>query len=240
MLGSAKHQHESAIGTHISPPTWTSLPAPSPSTPLGCSRALVWVPWNIQQIPTGYLRNKHWSFHIILQDSNSITVEMGIAPFFKKKKQTQKEKLPTLGVLKLQSIRVTGRLTETQIAGPLTPEVSDSVGLGCELDHKEGWALKNWCLWIEVLRRLLRVLGTARRSNQSNLKEINPEYSLEGLMLKLKLQSFSYLMQRSDSAKNPDGGKHWGQEEERATENEMVGWHHLTQWTWVWANFQKW
>ena len=124
---------------------------------------------------------------------------MGISSFFKKRKKTQKEKLPTRGVLKLKSIRVTGRLNETQIAGPLTPEVSDSVGLGCELDHKEGWALKNWCLWIEVLRRPLRVLGTARRSNQSNLKEINPEYSLEGLMLKLKLQSFGYLMWKLDS-----------------------------------------
>ena len=59
-----------------------------------------------------------------------------------------------------------------------------------------------WC-W----RRLLRVPWTAR-SNQSILKEVISEYSLEGLMLKLKLQSFSYLMQRSDSAKNPEGGKH--------------------------------
>ena len=155
---------------------------PPHPTPLGCYRALVWVPWNIQQIPTGYLRNKHWPFHIILQDSNSITAEMDIFPFLKRG-HTQKEKLPTLGVVKLQKIRVTGRLTETQIAGPLTTEVSDSVGLGCELDHKEGWALKNWCLWTEMLRRLLRILGTARRSNQSNLKEINPGYSLEGLML---------------------------------------------------------
>jgi len=91
-----------------------------------------------------------------------------------------------------------------------------------------------WC-W----RRLLRVPWTAR-SNQSILKEVISEYSLEGLMLKLKLQTFGYLMQRSDSAKIPDGGKHWGQGEERATEDEMVGWHHLTQWTWVWANFRKW
>ena len=55
-----------------------------------------------------------------------------------------------------------------------------------ELDHKEGWAPKNWCFW----RKLLRVPWTARRSNQSILKEMNPEYSLEGLMLKLKLQYF--------------------------------------------------
>ena len=67
------------------------------------------------------------------------------------------------------------------------------------LDHKEGWAPKIdaselWC-W----RRLLRVPWTARRSNQSILKEISPEYSLEGLMLKLKLQYFGHLMQRTDS-----------------------------------------
>ena len=56
------------------------------------------------------------------------------------------------------------------------------------LDHKEGWAPKNWYFETECWRRLLRVCWTARRSNQSILKEINPEYSLEGLMLKLKLK----------------------------------------------------
>ena len=68
-----------------------------------------------------------------------------------------------------------------------------------ELDPKEGWAPKNWCFWTVVSGRLLRVPWTARRSNQSILKEISPEYSLTGLMLKLKLQYFGYLMQRTDS-----------------------------------------
>ena len=63
-----------------------------------------------------------------------------------------------------------------------------------ELDHKEGWAPKNRCL-----RRLLRAPWTARRLNQLILKEINPEYSLEGLVLKLKLQSFGHLMWRANS-----------------------------------------
>ena len=67
-----------------------------------------------------------------------------------------------------------------------------------ELDYKKRWALKNWCLWTVVWRKLLRVPWTARRSNQSILKEISPEYSLEGLMLKLKLQYFD-LMRRTDS-----------------------------------------
>ena len=68
-----------------------------------------------------------------------------------------------------------------------------------ELDYKESWALKNWCFWTVVLRRLWRAPWTARRSNQSILKEISPKYSLEGLMPKLKLQYFGHLMQRIDS-----------------------------------------
>ena len=64
--------------------------------------------------------------------------------------------------------------------------------------HKESWTLKNRCFWTVVLERLLRVPWTARRSNQSILKEISPEYSLERLMLKLKLQYFGNLMWRAD------------------------------------------
>ena len=67
-----------------------------------------------------------------------------------------------------------------------------------ELDLKEGWALKNWCFWTVVLK-ILRVPWPARRSNQSILKEISPECSLKGMMLKLKLQYFGHLMQRVDS-----------------------------------------
>ena len=83
-------------------------------------------------------------------------------------------------------------------------------------------AFELWC-W----RRLLRVLWTARRSNQSILKEINPEHSLEGLMLKPKLQILwppdgkNWLIE-----KDPDAGKGWRQEEKGTTEDEMVGWHH--------------
>ena len=78
-------------------------------------------------------------------------------------------------------------------------------------------AFELWC-W----RRLLRVPWTARRSNQSILKEISPRYSLEGLMLKLKLQYSGHLMQRVDS----DAGRDWGQEEKGTTEDEMAGWHY--------------
>ena len=67
-----------------------------------------------------------------------------------------------------------------------------------KLDYKESWVPKNWCFWTVVWRRLLRVPWTARRSKQSIQKEISPEYSLKGLMLKLKLQYFGYLMRRTD------------------------------------------
>ena len=69
-----------------------------------------------------------------------------------------------------------------------------------ELDYRGSWEPKNWCFWTVVLEKTLeRVPWTARRSNQSILKKISPEYSLEGLILKLKLQSFGHLMWRTDS-----------------------------------------
>ena len=68
-----------------------------------------------------------------------------------------------------------------------------------ELDHKESWIPKNWCFELWCWERLLRVPWTVRRSNQSILKEIIPGCSLEGLMLKLKLQYFGHLIWRTDS-----------------------------------------
>ena len=73
----------------------------------------------------------------------------------------------------------------------------------------------------------MRVPWTARRSNQSTLKEISPEYSLEGLMPKLKFQYFGHLMQRTDLLeKTLIVGKDRRWEEKGMTEDEMVGWHH--------------
>ena len=71
----------------------------------------------------------------------------------------------------------------------------------------------------------MRVPRTARRSNQSILKEISPGISLEGMMLKLKFQYFGHLMRRVDSGKDSDAGRDWGQEEKGTTEDEMAGWH---------------
>ena len=82
-------------------------------------------------------------------------------------------------------------------------------------------AFELWC-W----KRLLRVPWTARRSNQSILKEFSPGCSLEGMMLKLKLQNFGHLMRRVDSLENSDALRDWGQEEKGTTEDEMAGWNH--------------
>ena len=99
---------------------------------------------------------------------------------------------------------------------------------GCEswtIKKAEHWRIDAFELW--CWRRLLRVPWTARRSNQSNLKEISPEYSLEGLMLKLKLQYLGHLMWKTDSfEKISDARKDWRCEEKRTAEDEMVGWHH--------------
>jgi len=109
-----------------------------------------------------------------------------------------------------------------------------------ELDYKESWELKNWHFWAVVLEKTLESPWTARRSNQSILKEISPEYSLEGLMLKLKLQYFGHLMWRTDSVeKTLMQGKIEGR---RKGDNEgWDGWMtSLTWWIWVWANFGIW
>ena len=96
-------------------------------------------------------------------------------------------------------------------------------------------AFELWC-W----RRLVRVPWTARRSNQSTLKEISPGCSLEGLMLKLKLQYFGYLMRRADSFEKTlmlgkiEGG---GEGDDRGSDGWMAS---PTQWTWVWVDSGSW
>ena len=109
-----------------------------------------------------------------------------------------------------------------------------------ELDYKESWALKNWCFWTVVLEKTLRVTRIARRSNQSILKEISPEYSLEGLMLKLKHQYFGRLMWRTDSL-----GKTLRLE--KIEGRRRMGWQRmrwlvasLTRWRSVWASSRSW
>ena len=105
--------------------------------------------------------------------------------------------------------------------------------------YKESCAPKNWCFWTVVLEKTLESPLDCKEINQSILKEIDPEYSLEGPMLNWKLQSFGHLMHRADSLdktlmlrrlKMRDGDDR-GQDGWRAS---------LTQWTWVWANSRRW
>ena len=101
-------------------------------------------------------------------------------------------------------------------------------------EHRRIDAFELWC-W----RRFLRVTWTARRSNQSILKQISPGFSLEGLMLKLKLQYFGHLMQRVDSLEKTlmlggIGGR-------RRRGRQRMRWlDGMTQWTWVWVNSRSW
>ena len=131
-------------------------------------------------------------------------------------------------------------LKSRDITSPTTVRLVKAMVFPVVMYGYESWIIKKaecqridafelWC-W----RRLLRVPWTAKRSNQSILKVINPEYSLEGLMLKLKLQYFGLLLWRTDSLEktliqerlNAEGG-----------DRQWDGWiASLTQWTWVWAS----
>jgi len=116
---------------------------------------------------------------------------------------------------------------------------------GCEswtvkkAEHQRIDAFGLWC-W----RRLLRVPWTARRSNQSILKEISPGISLEGMMLKLKLQYFEKYWPSHEKSwligKDSDAGRDWGQEEKGMIEDKMAGWHHWLDGRWVWVNSGSW
>ena len=127
---------------------------------------------------------------------------------------------------KLNSILKSNNTTSPTKVRLIEAVVFPVVMYGCEswtVKKAEHWRINAFELW--CWRRLLRVPWTARRSNQSILKETSPECSLEGLMLRLKLQYFGHLMRRVDSLEN-DAGRDWGQVEKGTTEDEMAGWHH--------------
>ena len=118
-------------------------------------------------------------------------------------------------------------LKSRHITLPTMVHMVKSYGFPVVMYRCESWIIKKAEYWrIDALqlrcwRRLLRVSWTAKRSNQSILKEINPEYSLEGLVLKLKLHYFGHLMSQL-IGKDPHAGKDWKQEEKRGAEDEMV------------------
>ena len=94
------------------------------------------------------------------------------------------------------------------------------------IDHNEGWVPKNWFFDLWRWRGLLRVPYPARRSSQSILKEISPEYSLEGLMLKLKLQYVGHLMRRTDSLEKTLMLRKTDGRRRRGWQDETLWWHH--------------
>ena len=109
-----------------------------------------------------------------------------------------------------------------------------------ELDHKESWAPKNWIFWTVVLEKTPKSPLDCKEIKQSILKEISPEYSLEGLMLKLKLQYFGHLMQISNSLEKPwcwERLKTGGEGDNRGWDGWMAS---PTRWTWVWASSRIW
>ena len=111
-----------------------------------------------------------------------------------------------------------------------------------ELDHKEGWAPKNWCFWTVVLEKTLESPLDCKEIKPNNPKGNYPEYSLEGLMLKLKLQYFGHLMERTDSfEKTLMLGKIEGRRRRGRQRMRWDGWMaSLTQWTWIWARSRRW
>ena len=125
---------------------------------------------------------------------------------------------------KLDSILKSRDITLSTKVCPVKVMFFPVVIYGCENWKAECRRIDAFELW--CWRRRLRVPWTARRSNQSILKDISPGISLEGMMLKLKLQNFGHLMLRVDSLEKTDAGRDWGQEEKGTTEDEMAGWHH--------------
>ena len=98
---------------------------------------------------------------------------------------------------------------------------------GCELDHREGWLPKNWCFWIVVLEKILESLLDSKKIKLVNSKGDQPWIFIE--RADAETEASIYWPPDAKSrliGKDPDTGKYWGQEEERMTENEMVGWHH--------------
>ena len=110
-----------------------------------------------------------------------------------------------------------------------------------KLDHKESWAQKNWCFWTLVLEKTLKSLLDCKE-----IKQVHPKGNQSWIFIgRTDDEAVAPILWLPDaknwlSGKDPDAGKHWRQEERGITEDEMVGWHHQTWWTWVWASSGSW
>ena len=110
-----------------------------------------------------------------------------------------------------------------------------------ELDHKEGWVLENWCFWMVVLEKTLESPLDCKE-----IKAVNPKGNQPWIFFgRTDAEAEAPILWPPDVKswliiKDLDAGKDWRQEEKGKTEDEMVGWHHLTQWTWVWASSGRW
>ena len=143
----------------------------------------------------------------------------------------------------IQRCLLLGRKVMTKLGNkcPCSQGYGFSSGHVCmwELAYTESWAPNNWCFWTVMLEKTLESLLDCKISNHSILKEISPEYSLERLILKLKLQYFGHLMRRATHFK-----RLWCRERLKAGEGgnrRWDGWRaSLTQWTWVWVNSGSW
>ena len=128
-----------------------------------------------------------------------------------------------------------------EISSSLSDSASPVVMYGCELDYKESWMPKNWCIWTVVLEKILEGPWDCKEIRPVHPKGNQSWCSLEGLMLKLKLQYFGHLIQRADSfEKRP-----WCWERLKAgREGDNRGWDGWmvppTQWTWVWVSSRSW
>ena len=108
-----------------------------------------------------------------------------------------------------------------------------------ELDHKEGWALKNWCFWTVVLEKTLESPLDCKE-----IKSVNPKGNKDWIFI-WRTDAEAPVLWPPDAkswlmGKDPNAGQDWRWEEKGMAEDEMVGWLSLTQWTWIWANSRKW
>ena len=214
LLVSAMHQHESAIGIHMSPPSGSSLPHPTISHPSRLSRApclrsmfplaAIYLHINIQKtkiMASGPITS--WQIHGETVETVSDFIFLGSKITADGDCSNEIKRCLLLGrkvMTNLDSILKSRDITLPTKVCLVKAMVFPVVMYGCEswtvkkAEHRRIAAFELWC-W----RGLLRVPWTARTSNQSILKEISPGISLEGMMLKLKLQYFGHLMRRVDS-----------------------------------------